>query len=456
MAKRNAARNVQNADLLIVHAAELLTCRGPAEGIRGAALQRVDAIGDGALAIRDGRIVAVGPTAEVARHFNAPAAIDATGKLVSPGFVDPHSHLVYGGTRHEEYEAKVTQRAPARRLDGGIRFTVRKTRETPDAALVGQALDDLDTMLLHGTTTLEAKTGYGLERDEELRLLRLTAGLRHAVDVVPTYLALHVLPEEYAGRRAEYLRVAVSGLEEAARLAPFCDVSCDPLCFTFDECMQVGEAAHAVGMKIRVHADQFGDARGALLAARLRASSADHLDYASDEGFKAMAEAGTVGTFLPGVTLHMCEMTPRFTPDGLGDAEKPFLPLVVRRAIAAGMTVALSTDFNPGSCPTPSMQMVMALGARLFRLGYAEIWNMCTLNAARSLDLGHDRGSLEEGKRADVVLWNVPSHGLVINRFGANLVDTVVANGRIVVEKGRLKGSRRRTPVARPRAAARV
>lgn len=450
MAKRNAARS---ADLLIVHAAELLTCRGPAEGIRGTALQRVETIADGALAIGDGRVLAVGTTAEVARKFAAPATLDATGKLVSPGFVDPHSHLVYGGTRHEEYEAKVTQRAPARRLDGGIRFTVRKTRETPDDALVEQALGDLDTMLLHGTTTLEAKTGYGLERDEELRLLRLTAGLRHAVDVVPTYLALHVLPEEYADRRAEYLRVAVSGLQEAAGLARFCDVSCDPLCFTFDECLHVGEAARATGMKIRVHADQFGDARGALVAARLHASSADHLDYASDEGFRAMAEAGTVATFLPGVTLHMCEMTPRFTPEGLGDAEKPFLPLVVRRAIAAGVAVALSTDFNPGSCPTPSMQMVMALAARLFRLGYAEIWNMCTLNAARSLDLAHDRGSLEEGKRADVVVWNVPSHGLVINRFGVNLVDTVVANGRIVVEKGRLKGSRRRMPAARPRAA---
>jgi imidazolonepropionase len=450
MAKRNADRK---ADILVVHAAELITCRGSTEGIRGAALQKIETIADGALAIRDGRILAVGRTAEVARKFSASTTIDATGRLVSPGFVDPHSHLLYGGTRHEEYEAKVTQRAPARRLDGGIRFTVRKTRTTPDDVLIEQALGDLDTMLLHGTTTLEAKTGYGLERAAELRLLRLTAGLRHAVDVIPTYLALHVLPEEYAERRAEYLGVALGGLEEAAKLARFCDVSCDPLCFTFDECLQVGEAARAAGMGIRVHADQFGDARGALVAARLHAASADHLDYASDAGFRAMTEAGTVATFLPGVTLHMCEMTPRFVPEGIGDAEKPFLPLVVRRAIEAGATVALSTDFNPGSCPTPSMQMVMALAARLFRLGYAEIWNMCTLNAARSLDLAHDRGSLEPGKRADVLVWNVPAHGLVINRFGVNLVDTVVANGRIVVEKGRLKVSRRRTPATRPRAA---
>ncbi|MCZ7566413.1 MAG: imidazolonepropionase [Burkholderiales bacterium] len=447
----------RNADVVIVHAAELVTCAGPPEGVRGAALQRLETIADGALAIRDGRILAVGPTAAVSRRYVAPVTIDASGRLVSPGLVDPHSHLLYGGSRHEEYEAKVTQRAPARRMDGGIRYTVRKTAAASDAELLEQAYADLDTMLLHGTTTLEAKTGYGLERDAELRLLRLTAGLRHAVDVVPTLLALHVLPDAYADRRADYLAAAVGALEEASGLATYCDVSCDPLCFTFDECMQVGAAARAAGMKIRVHADQFGDAGGALAAARLHASAADHLDYASDAGLRAMAAAGTVATFLPGVTLHMCEMTPRFADGALADAEKPFMPLVVRRAIEAGVTVALSTDYNPGSCPTPSMQIVMALAARLFRLGYAEIWNMCTLNGARALDLAADRGSLEAGKRADIVVWNVPGHGMAINRFGVNLADTVIANGAVVVEGGRLKRGRARhrtsAPARRSRAA---
>jgi imidazolonepropionase len=427
-----------NADLLVLRAAELLTCRGPHDGIRGEALRRVEVIRDGALAVSGGRIAAVGTTGEIAARFRAPEVIDAAGRLVTPGLVDPHSHLVYGGTRHEEYEAKVTQRSPAMRLDGGIRYTVRKTREASDAELVRQALADLDVMLAHGTTTLEAKTGYGLERVEELRLLRLTAGLGHAVDVVPTFLALHVLPEEYASRRAEYLAAAAGALPEAAKLAPYCDVSCDPTCFTYDECLRVGEAARGLGMKIRVHADQFGDARGALLAARLRASAADHLDYASDEGLRAMASAGTVATLLPGVTLHMCEMTPRFAEGRLAQAEKPFMPLVARRAVESGAVVALSTDYNPGSCPTPSMQLVMQLAARLFRLGYAEIWNMCTLNAARALDRAHDRGSLEAGKRADVLVWSVPHHGLVINRFGVNLVDTVIAAGKVAVRNGRI------------------
>ena len=434
-----------NIDLLVVHAAELLTCRGPREGIRGAELQHMEVIEDGAVAINGGRIVAVGRTEEIARAYSASRTVNASGCLVSPGLVDPHSHLLYGGTRHEEYEAKVTQRTPAVGLDGGIRYTVRKTREASDRELVEQAHSDLDIMLAHGTTTLEAKTGYGLSRAQELRLLRLTAELRHAIEVVPTFLALHVLPEEYADRRDAWIEEALAALPEAAKLAPYCDVSCDPICFTYDECLRVGEAARALGMKIRVHADQTGNARGASLAARLRASAADHLDFASDEGLREMAGSGTVATLLPGVTLHLCEMTPRLDGGRLGAADKPFMPLLARRAIEAGAVVALSTDYNPGSCPTLSMQMVMQLAARLFRLGYAEIWNLCTLNAARALDLAHDRGSLEPGKRADVLVWSVPAHGMVINRFGVNLVDTVIAAGRVVVEHRRVASALRST-----------
>ena len=409
-----------NADLLVVHAAELATCRGPREGLQGGALGRLDIVADGAVAIGAGRILAVGSTERIRDGFDAPRVVDARGRLVTPAFADPHSHLLYGGTRHEEYEAKVTGRTNVR-LAGGIRYTVAKTREASDEALTAQALADLDVMLAHGTTILEAKTGYGLEREQELRLLRLTAALKHTVEVVPTFLPLHVLPEEYKGRRRPYLDMALSSLPEASRLARYCDVTCDPIGFTYDECLEVGEAARALGMRIRVHADQMGEARGAALAARLEASGADHLDYATDEGLAAMAKAGTVATLLPGVTLHMLEIT-----------EKPFVADLAKRAIAAGCVVALSTDYNPGSCPTQSMQMVMQLAARLFRIGYAEIWHMCTLNAARALDCAGERGSLEAGKRADLVVWSVPAHGMVINRFGVNLVETVIANGKIV------------------------
>lgn len=434
-------RNVasQNVDLIIRNAGELLTCAGPAQGLAGDALKRVAMIKNGALAVHDGRIVAVGTTSEIEQQHKARELIDADGALVSPGFVDPHSHLLYGGTRHQEYESKVTGSGTPPGLQSGINYTVRHTRNASDRDLVGQALADLDIMLEHGTTTLEAKTGYGLDRDTELRLVRLTAALDHPVDVVATFLGAHVLPSDHADRRDQYLDLVIDLLPEAARYAEYCDVCCDPVSFTFDECLRVGEAASKLGMGIRVHADQTGEFRGALLAAKLNAVSADHLDYTTDEGFAAMAKAGTTGILFPGVTLHMCEMTPKAVGDALVPAEKPFMPLVARRAIDSGCIIALSTDYNPGSCPTPSMQMVMQLAARLFRLSYAEIWNMCTLNAAVSLGRGHDRGSLEPGKRADIVIWKVPEHGLVINRFGVNLVDRVLVGGEVMVADGRVR-----------------
>jgi imidazolonepropionase len=257
-----------------------------------------------------------------------------------------------------------------------------------------------------------------------------------------------VPPLEYASRRSDYVDLIVDMIPETAEYAEYCDVCCDPIAFTADQCLRMGNAARKAGMGVRVHADQTGDADGARVAAQLGAASADHLDYTSDAGFGAMAEAGTVAILFPGVTLHMLEMTPKVDGGELGEADKPFMPLVARRAIDGGGTVALSTDYNPGSCPTPSMQMVMQLAARLYRLNYAEIWHMCTLNAASSLDRGADRGSLEVGKRADILLWSVPEHGMAINRFGVNLVDTVVINGRVTVRErngipGKLRGGTR-------------
>lgn len=427
-----------DVDLILRGAGELLTCAGPATGVAGPAVGQLEVIRDGALAVSGGKIVAVGASSDIARTFTARETLDVDGALVTPGFVDPHSHLLYGGTRHHEHEAKATGRSRGSGLQSGINYTVRRTREASDEALVSQAMTDLDVMLAHGTTTLEAKSGYGLDRDTELRLLRLTKGLRHTVEIVTTYLGAHVLPSEYEGRTAAYLDLVIDMLPDAARFAEYCDVCCDPVSFTYDECLRVGKAAKAQGMAIRVHADQTGDADGAQLAADLGAHSADHLDYTSDRGFAAMARAGTVGIIFPAVTLHMCEMTPKAQNGSLVPADKPFMPQMARRAVESGCTIALSTDYNPGSCPTPSMQMVMQLAARLFRLSYAEIWNMCTINAAASLRRAGDRGSLVSGKRADIIIWKVPEHGLVINRFGVNLVDKVFAAGKLVVADGQV------------------
>jgi imidazolonepropionase len=422
-------------DLLIAHASEVVTCRTDPEGAAGDALERLEIVRDGAVAVDEGRIVEVGPARVVARRHRARRVVRADGRLVSPGFVDAHSHLVFGGSRHVEYESLVTgEAAPGRRLEGGIRYTVSRTRAASTAALRAQALADLDAMLCHGTTTVEAKTGYGLDRESELRLLRVIHELRHPVEVVPTYLGAHVLPEEYAGRREAYVQLVIETLPEARRRAEYCDVCCDPIGFTVAECERIGEAAAKLGLRLKVHADQTGPIQGAELAARLGAASADHLDYVSAAGIRALARSGTVGVLLPGATFHMMEMTPKVNGRRLVPAAKPFWPLLVRRMVRGGMRLALSADYNPGTSPTPSMQTVMQLAARLYRLSYAEIWHMATINGAHALDRGGDRGSIEAGKRADLLIWRVPEHGMVINRFGVNLVDSVIKDGKVVVK----------------------
>lgn len=438
---------LQHVDLVIKNAHELITCKGPATGVTGSHLDDLECIQDGALAVNAGRIAAVGKSDAITERYHGRQVIDCAGCLVSPGLVDPHTHLIYAGSRHGEYESKVTGRPSNVNLESGIRWTVGQTRSAAEETLVRNALNDLDVMALHGTTTVEAKTGYGLSVESEKRLLRLTAGLRHAIEVVPTFMGAHVLPAEYDERRDEYVELMVQMMPDVAAEAEYCDVCCDPVGFTPDECIRMGFAAQDSGMRIRVHADQTGECSGALTAAKLEATSADHLDYTSDRGFAAMAKAGTVATFLPGVTHHMMEMTPKVVGMNIQDAEKPFMPLVLRRAINAGGCIALSTDYNPGTCPTPSMQEVMRLAARLYRLSYAEIWHMCTINAAKALDRSHDRGSLEVGKKADILVWSVPEHGMVINRFGVNLVDTVIISGQLVARRGRAVQNALRNPI---------
>jgi imidazolonepropionase len=356
----------------------------------------------------------VGTSTELGRRFNAQETIDATGRLVSPGLVDPHTHLVFAGSRHEEWEARVLGRPPG--LESGIRWTVERTRKAGDGDLVAAARAALDAMLAHGTTTVEAKSGYGLDREQELRILRLQRGLEHPIEMVSTCLAAHVLPAEYADRREAYVAQAARTVSEAAPLAEYCDAFCDPAGFTQAECRAILEAALRSGMRLRLHADQTGWAGGIQLAVELGASSADHLEHAREEDIAALASSRTIGILLPGVTHHMLE---------------PSSPMatLARRLIEAGVRLALATDYNPGTSPTLSMQTAMQLAARLYRLSYAEIWYMSTINAAASLDRGRDRGSLEAGKRADIVVWKVPEHGMVINRFGTNLVESVIKDG---------------------------
>lgn len=416
-------------DTLVVHASELVTARTAPSGAVGGELEQLEIITDGAVAIQDGRIVDVGATPELReRHGRASEVLDAEGRLVTPGFVDSHVHLVHGGSRHLEYDRKIRGLGPPPGLRTGIPATIAATAAATDQELRHRAMADLDTMLAHGTTTTEAKTGYGGGARAELRLLELTASLRHPVTVVPTFLGAHALPPERAEDRDAFVDEVVAALPAARDHAGFADVFIDPLGFTPHESERLLAAAVDAGFRLKVHADQTADVGGTALAARYGATSVDHLDFASPEAVAALVRAGSVGVLLPGVAHHLGELT----PDVSGGVAKPHLPAQVQRLVAAGARLALSTDYNPGTSPTRSMQTVLELAVRLFRLPATAAWHMATINAAHALGLGHEVGSIEVGKAADLVIWEVGHHGQVTTRFGTNLVDRVIKDGRLV------------------------
>lgn len=420
-------------DRLLVHAGELLTARAGPRGAVGAALEDPEVIPDGALALAGGRIVDVGDSATLLARCDATVVQDVEGRLVTPGFVDSHVHLVHGGARHAEYDRRIRGLPPPSGAPAGIAATMAQTAATDDAALLARAHRDLDVMLAHGTTTTEAKTGYGDGLDEEWRLLRLTGALSHPVTVVPTFLPAHALPPSQAHDRRGFLDQVVGAVPEAVGRAAFVDVFCDPLGFTVEECERVLAAAQRAGLPRKVHADQTADVGATALAARRGATSIDHVDHADAAAIEALAAAGSVAVLLPGVAHHLGELT----PDRAGHVAKPHLPAQAQRLIDAGATVALSTDFNPGTSPTPSMQTVLELAVRLFRVSAAAAWQMATINGAHALGVAARCGSLEPGKAADLVVWDVASHQQVTNRFGTNQVRSVLVGGEPVAGEGR-------------------
>jgi imidazolonepropionase len=412
---------VIEVDLLIVSAGELLTCPGPTAGVRQPSVADLGMIHDGAIAIDRGQIVAVGRAGEVTDRFAARSTVDAGGRLVTPGLVDPHTHLVHGGSRHEEWERKVTGESLTG-LVTGIASTRAATRATPSEDLHADAMRNLNIALLHGTTTLEAKSGYGLTVAEELRLLDVMHQLRHPIEVSTTFLGAHVVPAEFADRRGDYVQLVIDMLPDVR--ADWFDVWCDPMAFTPAESRQLLTAATARGFSCRVHADQTGGVGGTGLAVEFGAASVDHLDDVSDADLVALGASDTVAVLLPGCTLHQFETTVR---DWRGWS---------RRIIESNAVVALSTDFNPGTCPMLSLPVIMGLASRLYRMSAAEIWLGVTLNAAASLRRADRVGSLVVGHQADVVIWNVTDHRQILNRFGYNLVDQVIKAGQPVVRGG--------------------
>jgi len=382
--------------LAIVNIGQLVTLAGAARPRVGEELRELAIAPDGALLIEDGRIVAAGAYTEIRTRIPSRAEIiDAEGKCVTPGFVDAHTHLVFAGNRADEFEQRVAgasyQQIAAQ--GGGIQRTVRLTRAATEEELLVAARRHRDWMLRSGTTTIEAKSGYGLERETELRMLRVLARLNAEgpARIVPTLLAAHMVPPEFEGRREEYLcwiREELIPEVCAEKLAAFCDAFCDENALTVEEARGVLSAARRHGLGLRVHAEQFRENSGAALAAELGAATADHLEAVSGETLGLLRKAGVQPVLLPGSVF------------ALGREQYP----PARKMIEMGLAIVLATDFNPGSSPVASIPFILSLACLQMRITPAEALVAATLNAAWSLTLGDRVGSLEAGKEADFLI----------------------------------------------------
>ncbi|MGQ9626712.1 MAG: imidazolonepropionase [Anaerolineae bacterium] len=408
-------------DLVISHASQLLTLASPGGPKRGAAMGELGIIEDGAVAVQDGHIALLGPTADVLVNGRARRKIDVSGRVVMPGFVDPHTHLVFAGYRADEFEKRLRGATYMEIMaaGGGIMSTVRATRAATIEEIVAQSRARLDLMLAHGTTTAEAKTGYGLSTSAELKMLEAIRRLdaTHPIDLVPTFLGAHAVPEEYLGRADEYVDLVVEEmLPKVVEKCRFCDVFCDEGAFSVDEARRILERASELGLGLKIHADEFKSLGGVALAVELGAASADHLVCTPPEEIALLGRAKTVAVSLPGTSF------------GLGSHE--YTP--ARRLIEAGAALALATDLNPGTCYCESMPFIIALACRYMGLSPAEAICAATINAAHAIGLGEEVGSLEVGKKADILILDLPDYRHLAYRFGTNPVWQVIKGGRAV------------------------
>jgi imidazolonepropionase len=414
------------SELLVTNLAEVATPRGTTSR-RGREQGDVSRIVGGEVLSRDGRIAFVGTREERLHRFGElPAAerLDGKGGTLVPGFVDPHTHLPWAGSREHEFAQRLAGRTyqEIAAAGGGILSTVRATREADEDTLVALVRRRLDLMLAHGTTTAEAKSGYGLSLADEGKQLRAIAraAAEHAVDLVPTLLAAHEVPAEHRADRGRYLDLVCEEIIPAtASLARFCDVFCEHGVFSADESRRVLRAGAAHGLLPRLHADEFVDSGGAALAAELGALSADHLIAVSPAGIDALADSGVTAVLLPGTSFFLMKHT--YAP--------------ARGLIGAGVPVALASDCNPGSSYTESLPMVIVLAVFELRLSIEEALTAATLNAACCLGLGAEIGSIEEGKRADLLVLDAPNLLHLAYHYGVNPVATVVKAGRVVFSR---------------------
>ena len=419
-------------DIIVHNASQWVTCASPNGPRRGADMAELGIIEDGAVAIKDGHIVAVGPTNEVRVEHAARYLLDATGRVVCPGFIDPHTHVVYAGDRTGEFEQRIQGATYMEILHagGGILNTVQATRQASEAELIAEARARLDIMLASGSTTVEVKTGYGLDTETEMKMLRVIAELdrTHAANLVPTFLGAHAVPPEYRERVDDYVTLveqemipAAHRWYESSRFAAdgvpmFVDVFCEEGVFDVEQSRRVLAAAYRREMPIKAHVDEFVSLGGVGMALQLQATSVDHLDVTSAHDIARIAASDAVAVPLPAVNFH------------LGTAHYAD----ARALIDSGAAVALATDLNPGSAPCYSMPLVMAIACRYQQMLPAEALCAATVNAAHAVGLGDRLGSLEVGKQGDVLVLDMPDYRQLAYYLGWNPVTHVIKRGEVV------------------------
>ncbi len=433
----------QRVDLIVKNISELLTCASRGDLKKGAAMLETGRIENASIAIRDGVFLGIGSMPDIEASFEADEVIDAGGCSVVPGFVESHTHIVYAGNRIDEFELRIKGADYLDILEagGGILSTVEKTRAASETRLFDDACARLDKLVKGGVTTCEIKTGYGLDTATELKLLRVILRLdsEHKADIVPTFLPAHAVPPEYKGKEDEFTDLIcsemipaageafrgsgfrVQGLESgqtaAAASCPFfIDVFCEKGAFTLEQCKRVILTAKKYGFGIKAHVDEFTNLGGARFAIENGAVSIDHLDATSAEEIDLLADSGTVGTITPTVNFNFGSLE-------FADA---------RKMIDSGCAIAVSTDYNPGSAPCPSLQTAMAIACRYQKLLPAEALNAVTINAAAAVGLTPSHGSIEKGKVADLLILNTDDYRQMCYDFGWNFVGKVVKHGKLI------------------------
>ena len=418
-------------NILIKNISQLITLKGDNRPRVGTEMRDIGLIENGVVAISDDKIVYVGK-GELPEKFildDSTTVIDGTGKTVTPGLVDPHTHIVHGGSRENELIMKLEGKKylDILKAGGGILSTVRSTKEATFNELLDKAHKSLDKMMEFGVTTVEAKSGYGLDTDTELKQLRVAKALNevHPVDIVSTFLGAHAIPPEYKGNVEGFIDIIFKEMLPKVKeenLAEFCDVFCEEGVFTVEQSRRILEEGKKYGLLPKLHADEIEPLGGAELAAEVGAISADHLLAASEKGMEMMAEKGVIADLLPGTSFNL----------RIGKYAN------ARKMIDLGIPVALSTDYNPGSCPTENIQLIMTLASLMMGMTPEEVITAVTMNSACSIGRQNTIGSIVEGKQADIAIFDAPNISYIIYHFGINHTDKVIKKGKIVVNSGKV------------------